>query len=391
MRRYLVALSAICCLSIAGCSSSSTPPDSTTSPSASVESTGAAGSGEATGDAGAPEAASCDQIKDLPTEKLAARLLGVGVTDYASAEQAVDLGVRHLFIGSQTDKSILNGQGDPKRSLAELQRRAGEPLTVSVDEEGGLVQRLTSLIGELPSAQQMAETMTPDQVRDMMRVHGEKMRALGITVDFAPDVDLAGGQEISDNAIGSRAFSADPQTVANYGRAYAEGLLQAGITPVLKHFPGHGHAQGDSHNGEVKTPPLDQMEQADMIPFAQLVSIPGVDVMVGHVEVPGLGAPGTPSSINPAAYELLRKGGYAGAPAFNGVVYTDDLTGMKAVTDKYPGGLAAVAALAAGADISLAAAGAVDIPTVVKEIAAAIDDGRIDRARAVESAQRSCR
>ena len=61
--------------------------------------------------------------------------------------------------------------------------------------------------------------MTPDQVRDMMRVHGEKMRALGITVDFAPDVDLAGGQEISDNAIGSRAFSPDPQTVANYGRA----------------------------------------------------------------------------------------------------------------------------------------------------------------------------
>ena len=169
-----------------------------------MESTGSAASGEATGDAGAPGTASCDQIKDLPTEKLAARLLGVGVTDYASAEQAVDLGVRHLFIGSQTDKSILNGQGDPKRSLAELQRRAGEPLTVSVDEEGGLVQRLTSLIGELPSAQQMAQTMTPDQVRDMMRVHGEKMRALGITVDFAPDVDLAGGQEISDNAIGSR-------------------------------------------------------------------------------------------------------------------------------------------------------------------------------------------
>lgn len=319
-------------------------------------------------------------------------MLAVGVTTYESAEQAVDEGVRHLFIGSQTDKSILNGQGDPARSLAALEERAGEPLTVSVDEEGGLVQRLSEIVGELPSAQQMAETMSPEQVRDLMAEHGKKVRDLGITVDFAPVVDLAGGQEVSDNAIGSRSFSADPQVAADYARAYSEGLQQAGVTPVLKHFPGHGHATGDSHMGAVTTPPLEQMQGNDLLPFRELVDVEGMAVMVGHVEVPGLGEP-LPSSVNPAAYKLLREGGYGpkhDAPGFDGVIYTDDLTGMKAVTDRYPGPEAAVVALEAGADVALAAAGAVEIPDVVEAIRVAIDDGRIPEDRVRDSVNRTC-
>ena len=323
---------------------------------------------------------------------MAGRMLAVGVTTYESAEQAIDEGVRHLFIGSQTDKSILNGQGDPARSLAALEERAGEPLTVSVDEEGGLVQRLSEIIGELPSAKQMAETMSPEQVRDLMAEHGKKVRDLGITVDFAPVVDLAGGQEVSDNAIGSRSFSADPKVAADYARAYSEGLQQAGVTPVLKHFPGHGHATGDSHMGAVTTPPLEQMQGNDLLPFRELVDVEGMAVMVGHVEVPGLGEP-LPSSVNPAAYKLLREGGYGpkhDAPGFDGVIYTDDLTGMKAVTDRYPGPEAAVAALAAGADVALAAAGAVEIPDVVEAIRVAIDEGRIPEDQVRDSVNRTC-
>ena len=142
-----------------------------------------------------------------------------------------------------------------------------------MDEEGGLVQRLSEIVGELPSAKEMAETMSPEQVRDLMAEHGKKIRDLGITVDFAPVVDLAGGQNVSDNAIGSRSFSADPQVVADYARAYSEGLQQAGVTPVLKHFPGHGHATGDSHLGAVTTPPLEQMQANDLLPFRELVDV----------------------------------------------------------------------------------------------------------------------
>ncbi|HIW94948.1 MAG TPA: glycoside hydrolase family 3 protein [Candidatus Corynebacterium gallistercoris] len=369
MRRHLVATFAALSVGLASCSSEATPPaDPTPSPSG-----------------GASTVASTSEAPAVPAEELAGRLLGVGVTDFESAVEAVDLGVRHLFIGTQTDKSILNGQGDPTRSLAALEERAGEPLVVSVDEEGGLVQRLAELIGPLPSAREMAETMNPEQVRGLMAEHGRKIRELGITVDFAPVVDLGVGAEISDNAIGSRAFSADPVAAADYARAYAQGLLDAGVTPVLKHFPGHGHATGDSHLGGVTTPPLGEMQDVDLLPFAELVGMEGVSVMVGHVQVPGLdgtAGPGieVPSSVNPAAYDLLRAGGYGpggAAPGFGGVIYTDDLTGMKAVTDLHPGGSAAVAALEAGADIALAAAGAVSIPEVVEQIRLAIVEGKI--------------
>ncbi|WP_296107657.1 glycoside hydrolase family 3 N-terminal domain-containing protein [uncultured Corynebacterium sp.] len=384
----LVIASSACSLSTPTDQPADTSTSSATSAAPGSESSGAAESSAPP----AEDRQACARVEGKAPREMAGRMLAVGVTTYESAEQAVDEGVRHLFIGSQTDKSILNGQGDPARSLAALEERAGEPLTVSVDEEGGLVQRLSEIVGELPSAQQMAETMSPEQVRDLMAEHGKKVRDLGITVDFAPVVDLAGGQEVSDNAIGSRSFSADPKVAADYARAYSEGLQQAGVTPVLKHFPGHGHATGDSHMGAVTTPPLEQMQGNDLLPFRELVDVEGMAVMVGHVEVPGLGE-ALPSSVNPAAYKLLREGGYGpkhDAPGFDGVIYTDDLTGMKAVTDRYPGPEAAVAALEAGADVALAAAGAVEIPDVVEAIRVAIDDGRIPEDRVRDSVNRTC-
>jgi beta-N-acetylhexosaminidase len=264
----------------------------------------------------AEQPTSCvDGEQDLGT--LAASTLAVGVVGFDDAVQAVDAGVRHIFIGSSTDLSILDGQGDPGRSISALKQRAadaGGELTVSVDEEGGQVQRLGSVIGDLPSARELAETMSPEEVRGIYAEHGRKMGELGITMDFAPVVDLAGGESISDNAIGDRAFSDDPGVVSDYGRAAVDGLLDAGVTPVIKHFPGHGHATGDSHEGTVTTPPVGEMG-ADLAPFAELSQIPGVAVMVGHVQTPGLdtgdgGVLGaeTPSSLNPAAYALLRDG-----------------------------------------------------------------------------------
>ncbi|KAB3519968.1 glycoside hydrolase family 3 protein [Corynebacterium sp. zg254] len=335
-------------------------------------------------------------IEDV-ANRAAGKMIATPITDWDSAVAAVDAGVRHLFVGTGSDFSILNGQGSPEKSIAALQERAGEPLTVSVDEEGGIVQRLADIVGELPSAQEMAEKHSADEVRNMMRTHGEKIKKLGITVDFAPVVDLASGASAEENAIGSRSFSADPAVVVEYARAYAEGLQQAGITPVIKHFPGHGHATGDSHKGSVTVPPLPQLEQQDLVPFAQLVSIPGVQVMVGHMLVPELGTPEEqqlPASINPAVYHLLRTGGYSAAagnpaPGFGGLIITDDLSGMAAVADSYSPEESTVAALVAGADQALAASGEVNVAQVVDAVRAAIIDGRISREHAQAAIDRS--
>jgi beta-N-acetylhexosaminidase len=349
----------------------------------------------------AEQPTSCvDGEQDLGT--LAASTLAVGVVGFDDAVQAVDAGVRHIFIGSSTDLSILDGQGDPGRSISALKQRAadaGGELTVSVDEEGGQVQRLGSVIGDLPSARELAETMSPEEVRGIYAEHGRKMGELGITMDFAPVVDLAGGESISDNAIGDRAFSDDPGVVTDYGRAAVDGLLDAGVTPVIKHFPGHGHATGDSHEGTVTTPPVGEMG-ADLAPFAELSQIPGVAVMVGHVQTPGLdtgdgGVLGaeTPSSLNPAAYALLRDGiGGAGGelgPGFDGIVFTDDLTGMQAITDLHDGPQAVVQALRAGADAPLTSTAA-DVPATVAGLVAAVEGGELDRGRLAEAAGRLC-
>jgi beta-N-acetylhexosaminidase len=342
---------------------------------------------------GATSAAPTDTAEAVDDAHLAASTLAVGVTGFDDAAAAVDLGVRHLFIGSDTDLTMLNGQGDPARSIDALRERAGGRLTVSVDEEGGQVQRLAGIIGELPSARQMAATMQPDDVTALFAEHGRKMHDLGFTMDFAPDVDLDGGQNVSDNAIGDRAFSADPATVVRYGGAAVEGLKQAGITPVIKHFPGHGHATGDSHAGTVSTPPIDQMGP-DIQPFSELSQIDGVAVMVGHMQVPGLdtddgavqGA-STPSSLNPAAYGLLRAGA-DGAPGFTGTVYTDDLTGMQAITDLHSGPEAVVAALQAGADAPLTSTAA-DVQGSVDAIVAALADGSLDRGAVGKAAERA--
>ncbi|MDN5684538.1 glycoside hydrolase family 3 N-terminal domain-containing protein [Corynebacterium glyciniphilum] len=346
---------------------------------------------------GAPgdEPSSCvDDEQDLAT--LAASTLAVGVVGFDDAVEAVDAGVRHIFIGSSTDLSILDGQGDPERSITALKERAadaGGELTVSVDEEGGQVQRLGEIIGDLPSARELADTLSPEEVRGVFAEHGRKMHDLGITMDFAPVVDLAGGESISDNAVGDRAFSDDPGAVTDYGRAAVEGLLHADVTPVIKHFPGHGHATGDSHEGTVTTPPIGEMG-ADLAPFAELWQIPGVAVMVGHMQTPGLDAGDvlgaeTPSSLNPAAYALLRDGLEGDGPGFDGIVFTDDLTGMQAITDLHDGPQAVVQALRAGADAPLTSTAA-DVPATVDGLVAAVENGDLDRDRLTEAADRLC-
>src|SRR6185437_2440903 len=99
-----------------------------------------------------------------------------------------------------------------------------------------------------------------------------KMKELGITIDFAPVVDVTDAPD--DSVIGDRSFGADPAKVTEYGLAYAQGLRDAGLLPVLKHFPGHGHGSGDSHTGGVVTPPLDDLQNSDLVPYRTLVASP---------------------------------------------------------------------------------------------------------------------
>ncbi len=274
-----------------------------------------------------------------------AQLLMVGVKNADDARAVVNnFHVGGIFIGSWTDLAIFNGP------LADISAKAGPlPLAVSVDEEGGRVSRLKTLIGTSPSPRQLAQTLTPAQVRDVAADRGKKMRDLGITVDFAPVVDVT---DSPDGVIGDRSFSANPDTVTQFAGAYAQGLRDSGLLPVLKHFPGHGHGSGDSHTGGVVTPPLSELMASDLVPYRTLVTATPVAVMVGHLQVPGLTGD-TPASLSPEAVQLLRKGSDYNAPSFNGPVFSDDLSSMAAISDRYGVSEAVLRTLLAGVDVAL--------------------------------------
>jgi beta-N-acetylhexosaminidase len=302
----------------------------------------------------------------MSTREKLAQLLMVGVRDEADARAVVTrYHVGGIFITSWTDLSMLKGG-----SLTDVERSAGPArLAVSVDEEGGRVERLSSLIGSTPSARELVRTASVQEVYQLALRRGLEMRKLGITVDFAPVVDVTNAP--AETVIGDRSFSASPGVVTQYAGAYAKGLRDAGLLPVLKHFPGHGHASGDSHTEGVETPPLQDLIDLDLLPYQTLVAQAPVGVMIGHMRVPDLTGPDQ-ASLSAKAVDLLREGSGYGGPPFDGPVFTDDLSSMKAITDYYTVPEAVLRALQAGADTALWITTA-EVPSVLDRLDAAIN------------------
>lgn len=313
-------------------------------------------------------------VKNLSLRQQLAQLLMVGVTGIDDARAVITgSGVGGIMIASWTNLDMLRDG-----ALHDLQAAPGPlPLAVSVDEEGGRVERLKTLIGDQPSPRELVAQDTPvEKVHDIALDRGIQMKSYGITVDFAPVVDVTDAPD--DTVIGDRSFSADPAKVIAYAGAYAQGLRDAGVLPVLKHFPGHGHASGDSHETGVTTPPLSDLMALDLIPYRELSDQHPVGVMVGHMQVPDL--TGTdPASLSKAAYALLREGDYGGPP-FTGPIYTDDLSSMGAINQRYTVPEAVLLALQAGADTALWTT-TDQVPAVLNRLEQAVQDKELAPAR----------
>ena len=350
-RLRLTTVVAITALALVGCGSAA--PEDQADPPATDQAADQAESqegGEGTGEgvAASPPISPCDSpFAQMSQRERIAQLFTVGVSSMADARRAVEQhNIGGVFIGSSVVGEVVAGDG-----LAQLQSIAPLPLLVSIDEEGGRVSRIAPYAGPMPSARVMANTMSPAEVRETARKRGEFLAGMGVTVDFAPSLDVS---DQPDRAvIGDRSFSPDPARVTEYARAFSAGLLDAGITPVFKHFPGHGRSSGDSHFDAVTVPPLDQLTAHDLRPFAELAATPDTGMMLGHQQVPGLTGADRPASMSPAAYRLLRDGHGYGAPAFEGPIFTDDLSGMRAVSDEFSLPRAVTEALIAGADSPL--------------------------------------
>lgn len=282
-------------------------------------------------------------ISRMPIRQRLAQLLMVGAeTEEAAAAAVRDFQVGGIFVHGSDDSILSDGALSRVRALA-----APIPLMVSTDEEGGRVQRLDNRFGSIASARVMAATMSTEAVRLLAFLRGRQLRSVGITTDLGPVVDVS--SQADDDVIGDRSFADDPQVVTRYARAFIRGLREGGVSAVLKHFPGHGRATGDSHIGVAVTPSIEDLRAIDLEPYRALLAEPGVAVMIGHLDVPGVTPPGVPATVSPELIEgILRN-----ELAFDGLVMTDDLISMNAITDRFDLPQAVVAAIGAGIDLAL--------------------------------------
>lgn len=387
-RRWATTALALVAVGATACSTAQPAGVDSTSTRAVAQATSSSPASSAVAAAPASSTRCASTIAGMTLRDKLASLLVVGVTGPSDALRVVrDQHVGGIFLQSSTDQSIY--AGGRLRSIA---RSGPRPVLVTIDQEGGRVSRLADLGIDSPSARDLARTSTPAEVRAIARRTGEGMKRLGITVDLAPDADVS--DQADDTVIGDRSFSDDPAIVATYAAAFANGLRDAGIMPVFKHFPGHGHGSGDSHTGTVRTPPLSQLRTDDLVPYRTLLpgpaGPPATGVMVGHLIVPGLTGDELPASISPAAMRMLRTGvGYGGQP-FDGPIFTDDLSGMAAISARYGIVEAVTRAIEAGADLALWLTTSA-VPSVLDGLTSAVRSGRITTARVDDSVARVLR
>ncbi len=267
---------------------------------------------------------------------------------------------------------------DIAAKLNALQRRSRLPLLVSADLEWGAGMRV---VGATAFPHIMAVGATRDlhdayTIGEAAAIEG---RAVGIHVNFAPDADV--NNNPANPIINIRSFGEDPRAVSRLVQEYVRGLHEHGMLATLKHFPGHGDTQTDSHIGlPVIGAGYARLDSLELVPFRAGIAAGADVVMSAHIAFPSFTGSDEPGTLSAAVLTgLLRDSLH-----FQGLVVTDALE-MGAIVTKYGAGEATVRAFLAGSDLLLMPA---DPDSAVSAMAAAVDGGRITRGRLDQSVRR---
>ncbi|MBB2941866.1 beta-N-acetylhexosaminidase [Actinoplanes lutulentus] len=260
---------------------------------------------------------------------------------------------------------------------AALKLPATAPLMIGTDQEYGVVTRITEGVTMLPSALAVGAARQPSLTEVAWRAAGEELAAMGITVDFAPVADTLATR--GGGLIGSRSFGSDAKANATQVTAAVRGLQGAGVTAALKHFPGHGHTSGDSHD---ELPVIKQSrkdwEAQDLPPFQSGIEAGAGLVMSGHLDLQAIDKGNAATFSHKIMTDVLRK-----QLKFTGVAISDAMN--MAPAKKWPAGEAAVRALNAGNDMLLMPP---DIGGARDGIVAGLKSGSLKRERLVEAVTR---
>ena len=261
----------------------------------------------------------------------------------------------------------------------EFQSQSKVPLMIGMDAEWGVFQRIAKA-HKYPWAITLGAIQDKNLITEMSAKIAEDCKRMGVNWDFAPVVDV--NTNPNNPIIGNRSFGSDVGNVINSASAYANGLQDNRILAAIKHFPGHGDTDKDSHlDLPVVSHNLERLEKIEIAPFKALMNKGIGGVMVAHLYVPSLeNEKGIPASISKKIVTglLKEKLGY------KGLIITDALN-MGAVANKFKAGELDAMAFKAGNDIMLFSQ---DVATGKKLIQKAIDNGEIQQSRVEESVKK---
>lgn len=252
---------------------------------------------------------------------------------------------------------------------------------ISVDQEGGAVQRFDHVLSPLPSAMAMAASQDMELVRKVNHANVSQLSCLGVNCLLAPVLDVPANPV--NPIIGTRAYGTEQNRLVQLAENLINEARENGIISVGKHFPGHGSTEEDSHTDlAVNKADADLLWRCELSPFrACIESLPSI--LTGHVWVPVVDEEPLPASLSPKVTTgILRQ--YLG---FDGLVMTDDLT-MGAITEKWGLGEAAVIAIEAGADMVLVCGSTAQTDEVHAALKDALESGRLTEERIEQSLAR---
>ncbi|MBQ7413779.1 MAG: glycoside hydrolase family 3 protein [Alphaproteobacteria bacterium] len=273
-----------------------------------------------------------------------------------------------------------------KQLISDLQKISQLPLFIAIDQEGGKVARLSTAFGVSDkSAWQLGNLNDLETTRKEADKTTNILKQLGFNVNFAPCVDIMLNPDSPIIMFKERSFSSDPNVVSAQAEVVLKSHLSNNVLPVLKHFPGHGSARGDTHIGFVDI--TDDFQAIELIPYQKLLSrFPQIGVMVAHLFDQNIDS-NFPASLSPKHIgQKLRK-----ELSFSGLVFTDDLQ-MQALTDHWDWYDIVVNAINAGNDILVIGNNLNYDPDIVPKtidiVAKAVKKGDILPERIQESYQR---
>lgn len=269
---------------------------------------------------------------------------------------AVTAEVRELIERVQPGGLILFGPNfttleGTRALLDELQTLSEIPLVFAVDQEGGLVSRLTESsqlpATRIPGAATVGAAGSEELARRLGEVIGAELRSLGIVMNLAPVADVNTNPE--NPVIRDRAYGSDPEKVADIVAAVVEGIQSQGVAAVLKHFPGHGDTYDDTHLSSATVyHDLERLRAVELVPFEAGIAAGARGVMSGHISVPEVLGSEEPATFSSELLnELLRE-----ELGFDGLLITDSLS-MAALINYYSQEEIVYRALEAGNDVLL--------------------------------------